>query len=226
MLHTCRVQQRRAVIQLSLLSFIHHCSICLSSSTSLGNLLKCLPSPHVLSLLRVRGNLHATETLVFPGFLSLTNMVVVFFRSEKTDTTLDLEEKVGMFPMSFGMSILWTGSKLLHIQQLAILPIPCGRWHDCSSAQLWQSSVPVDSTARYPLDPPNSPHGRHHFPPAYSVRNGGKKVNQPAQGHAESWGMCSGEDCTGPGRNLSLFGQLRPCWFQTAKPPLYNIFFA
>lgn len=78
------MQQKAAVIQLSLLSFIHHCSICLSSSTSLGNLLKCLPSPHVLSLLRVSGKLHAMGTLVFPGLLSLINMVVCFFISEKT----------------------------------------------------------------------------------------------------------------------------------------------
>lgn len=48
----------------------------------------------------------------------------MFFVSEKTDTTLGLDQKVGKFPMSFGMSVLWAGSKLLHIQQLPIFPIP------------------------------------------------------------------------------------------------------
>lgn len=210
-----------AVIQLSLLSFIHHCSICLSSSISRGNLLEYLPSPHVLSLLTVRGKLHAMGTL--PGFLSLINMVVCFFYLRVNIQIWTWKRKWECLQWALGC--LWFGQAANYYasSNFPSFPSHVDAGHD--SEQLWQSSVPVDSVAHYPLNPPNSPHGRHHFPPAYRVRNGSRKVKQPAQSHAESWGMCPGEDCVGPGRNLSLFGQLRLCWLQTAKPPLCNLFF-
>ena len=60
----------------------------------------------------------------FPRLSVINKHVTLFFMSEKTDTTLDLEQKVGKFPMSFGTFVLWAGSKLLHIQKLHMFPIP------------------------------------------------------------------------------------------------------
>lgn len=158
------------------------------------------------------------------GLLSVINKPgsMVFYFSENKQLCI-CKRKWEYFQWALGCLWFEQATNCYASSHFPSFPSHVDAGHGCSSEQLWQSAVVMDSVDHYPLNPPNSPHGRHHFLPAYRVRNGGKKVKQPAQGHAESWGMCSGEDCVGPGRNPSLFRQLRPCWFQIA---LCNIFFA
>lgn len=117
-LYPCRAQQKVTAIQMSLLPVPYGCSTCLSSSTTLGNSMKCLSSPHFLPLLRARGKLHATGHLVLPGFLLLINM------SEKRDTTLDLEHEVGKFPTSFGTSCALGRQQIAAHAETSHLPHP------------------------------------------------------------------------------------------------------
>lgn len=202
----CRMKWKVSVIQLSHLSFINHCSIYLSSSTSLGNLLKCLPSPHVLSLLRVSGKLYAMRTLVFPGFLSLIDMVVSFFYFRENIQFWAWKRKWECFQWVW--VCLWFGqaANCYTSSNFPSFPSHVDAGHDCSSEQLWQPSVPVDSVAHYPLNPANSPHGRHHFPPAYRVKyrakgwNNLSKAMQRAGGCAQVkivWGLAEIFPCLG-----------------------------
>lgn len=222
---SCEVQQKVTAIQLSLSCVTHSCSTRLSSSITLGNLLKNLSSPHFLSLLRVRGKLHATGSLVFPGILLLINMLLCFLCQRKQIQLWAWTRKWGSFQWALVCLCSGQAANCCTSSNFPSSPSRADAGHDCNSAQQWQSLVPADNMARYPPNPPNSPRGRHHFPPAYSVRNGGKKVKQPAQGHAESWGMSSGEVYLGPGRNLSLFRQFRQSWFPDSKASIIQYIF-
>lgn len=80
--------------------------------------------------------------------------------SEKADTTLDSEEMLEKFPMSFCMSLLWEAANCC--TALATRMVSTGRQYSC-----------------FPLHLPNSLCGGHYFLPVYSVRNGGKKEETP-----------------------------------------------
>lgn len=118
----------------------------------------------------------------FPSLSVINKHVAMFFMSEKTDTTSDLEQKAGKFPRCFGTSVLWVGSTLLHTQHLPSFPIPS--W--CQARlQLCTAPAVVCTSGKYvslSIRSSQQPTWRHHFPPAYSARNGGRKVKQPAQG--------------------------------------------
>lgn len=130
----------------------------------------------------------------------ISKHVATFFMLEIRDIILDLEQEVGKFPESFGVSVLWAGHKLLHIQNLHIFPIPRRCW---AQQQLRAPPGVVSgggNTSRYLLDPPSSPCRRHRFPPAYSVSKGGRSL----------WWCWDGSARAG---------------FWAVKPPLHNTWF-
>lgn len=130
----------------------------------------------------------------------ISKRVATFFMFEIRDIILDLEQEVGKFPASSGVSVLWAGCKLVYIQHLHIFPIPC--WC-CAQQQLCAPPGVVNgggNMSRYLPDPPSSPCRRHRFPPAYSVSKGGRSL----------WWCWDGSAHAG---------------FRAVKPPLHNTFF-
>lgn len=148
-----------------------------------GQLIQILVLSALLVTPQHKREASCTRSLVFQAFLLLINTLLCFFMSEKTDTTLGLEQKAGKLPKSFGTSVCYgLAAHCCTPSTFTAYPSRADAGHDCSSAQLQLLSVPVENQACYPPGPPNSPRGRHRFPPAYSGRNGGRKVKQPAQG--------------------------------------------
>lgn len=168
-------------VQPRLSAATHCCCICLCQRCS-GQLIQIL----VLFALLVPPQ-HKTEascirSLLFQAFLLLIRTLLCFLCQRKQTQLRTWSRKRESFQGALVHPYYELAAHCCTPSTFPVSPSQADARHDCSSAQLRLLFVPVENTSRYPPDPPNSPRGRHHFPPAYSARNGGRKVKQPAQG--------------------------------------------